>query len=181
MRQPTAGVMDVGGVRASVNAKTFTLSDFELNVASGDTKALTADGNFESLYELDIDDGLGEVFGRGRSANPLQAEGFVATRYVDDGGSNVADGRFRLAVRNAQGRRLYNLFEADLGTVDIKDGQGNVKSRRDREPFPLTAVEFETEPHVITIDLNVNSDITVDDAESDTQLEADGFRAEALE
>jgi hypothetical protein len=181
MKQPTAGVYPVGGVRASVNAKTFTLSDFELNVASGDTKDMTADGNFETLYELDIDDGLGEVFGRGRSANPLQAEGFVATRFVDDTAANVASGRFRLAVRNAQGRRLYNLYEADLSTVDSQDGAGNLKSRRDREPFPLTAMEFETEPHVITIDLNVTEDITVDNTEADTSLEADGFRAEALE
>ena len=181
MQQPTAGVYSVGGVQASVNAKTFTLNDFELNVQSGDTKDMTADGNFETLYERDIEDGIGDVYGRGRSANPLQAEGFIATRYVSDAGNNVASGRFRLAVRNAQGRRLYNLFEADLTTVDSQDGAGNLKSRRDREPFPLTAMEFETEPHVITIDLNVTSDITVDNAEADTSLEADGFVAEALE
>jgi hypothetical protein len=179
--QITAGVYPVGGVQASVNAKTFTLGDFELNVASGDTKSLVADGNFETLYELDIDDGLGEVFGRGRSANPLQAEGFIASRYVNDSAADKAEGRFRLAVRNAQGRRLYNLYEADLETIDSQDGQGNAKGRRDREPFPLTAGEFETEPHVITIDLNVTSDIVVDDAEAETSLQADGFRAEALE
>lgn len=177
----TAGVYDVGGVRASVNAKTFTLNDFELNVTSGDTKSLVADGNFETLYELDIEDGIGEVFGRGRSANPLQAEGFIASRYVEDGATAKAEGRFRLAVRNAQGRRLYNLFEADLETIDSQDSQGNAKGRRDREPFPLTAGEFETEPHIVTIDLNVNSDIVVDNAESETSLQADGFRAESLE
>lgn len=176
-----AGVYQVGGVQASVNAKTYTLGDFELNVASGDEKQMTADGNFESLYEQDIEDGIGELYGRGRSANPLQAEGFIAARFVNDSAAANAEGRFRLAVRNAQGRRLYNLYEADLQTINSRDGTGDLKSRRDREPFPLTAGEFETEPHVITIDLNVTSDILVDDAEGETELEADGFRAEALE
>jgi len=179
-----AGVYPVGGTRASVNAKTFTFDDFELNVASGDTKSMTADGNFEVAYELDIDDGLGELFGRGTSSNPLQAEGFIGARFVSDTAAAQAQGKMRIAVRNAQGRRLYNLYEADLNTVDLFSGaagSGTQKDRRDREPFPVTQAAFETEPHVITIDLDVTSDITIDDAEAETALLADGFRAEALE
>ena len=175
-----AGVYPVGGVQASVNAKTFTLGDFEI-LSTGDTKDLTADGRFQSLYELDIADGLGELFGRGDSSNPLQAQGFIGVRFVDDGATNQAAGKYRLAVRNAQGRRLYNLYEADLNTDDLFDASGNIKDRRDREPFPVTQGAFETEPHVISIDLDVTADITVDDLEDETAMQADGFRAEALE
>jgi len=177
------GVYAVGGTRASVNRKVFTLADFALN-ASGDTKDLTADGNFEVGYELDIEDGLGELFGRGVNENPLQAQGFIGVRFVDDGESAAADGRYRLAVRNAQGRRLYNLYEGDLANDDLftgAAGAGSEKDRRDRQPFPLTSNAFETEPHVITIDFNVSSDITVDNAEDETAAKIDGFRAEALE
>jgi len=175
-----AGVYPVGGTRASVSAKTFTLSDFELT-ASGDTKDVTADGRFQSVYELDIEDGIGEMFGRGNSSNPLQAEGFIGVRFVSDGAAAQAEGKYRLAVRNAQGRRLYNLYEADLNTDDLFDANGDVKDRRDREPFPVTQGAFETEPHIISIDLDVTSDITVDNAEAETAMQADGFRAEALE
>jgi len=175
-----AGVYPVGGTRASVSAKTFTLSDFELT-ASGDTKDVTADGRFQSVYELDIEDGIGEMFGRGNSSNPLQAEGFIGVRFVSDGAAAQAEGKYRLAVRNAQGRRLYNLYEADLNTDDLFDASDNVKDRRDREPFPVTQGAFETEPHIISIDLDVTSDITVDNAEAQTAMQADGFRAEALE
>jgi hypothetical protein len=177
------GVYAVGGTRASVNRKVFTLADFDLN-ASGTTKDLTADGNFEVGYELDIEDGLGELFGRGLNENPLQAQGFIGVRFVDDGQSAAADGRYRLAVRNAQGRRLYNLYEGDLANDDLftgAAGSGSEKDRRDRQPFPLTSNAFETEPHVITIDFNVSSDITVDNAEDETAAKIDGFRAEALE
>jgi len=175
-----AGVYPVGGTRASVSAKTYTLDDFELT-ASGDTKDVTADGRYQSVYELDIEDGIGEMFGRGNSSNPLQAEGFVGMRFVNNGANAQAEGKVRLAVRNAQGRRLYNLYEADLGTTDLFDGNDNVKDRRDREPFPITQGAFETEPHIVSIDLDVTSDITVDNAESQTAMQADGFRAEALE
>jgi len=180
-----AGVYPVGGTRASVSAKTYTLDDFELT-ASGDTKDVTADGRYQSVYELDIEDGIGEMFGRGNSSNPLQAEGFVGMRFVSDSGGSQAqaEGKVRLAVRNAQGRRLYNLYEADLGTTDLFSGAagaGTLKDRRDREPFPITQGAFETEPHIISIDLDVTSDITVDNAESETAMQADGFRAEALE
>jgi len=175
-----AGVYPVGGTRASVSAKTYTLDDFELT-ASGDTKDVTADGRYQSVYELDIEDGIGEMFGRGNSSNPLQAEGFVGMRFVEDGATAQAEGKVRLAVRNAQGRRLYNLYEADLGTTDLFDASDNVKDRRDREPFPITQGAFETEPHIISIDLDVTADITVDNAEAQTAMQADGFRAEALE
>jgi len=173
-----AGVYPVGGVQASVNAKTFTLGDFEI-LSTTDSKDMTADGRFQSLYELDISDGLGELFGRGDSSNPLQAQGFIGVRFSD--GNNSAVGKYRLAVRNAQGRRLYNLYEADLNTDDLFDASGNIKDRRDREPFPVTQGAFETEPHVISIDLDVTEDITVDNTQAETAVQADGFRAEALE
>jgi hypothetical protein len=105
-------------------------------------------------------------------------------RFVNDTAAAQAEGKVRLAVRNAQGRRLYNLYEADLGTTDLFSGvpsSGVLKDRRDREPFPITQGAFETEPHIISIDLDVTSDITVDNAESETAMQADGFRAEALE
>ena len=176
-----AGVYPVGGTRASVSAKTYTLDDFEIN-STGTSKSLVADGNYESVYELDIEDGLGEMFGRGNSSNPLQAQGFIGVRFTD--GTDAASGKVRLAVRNAQGRRLYNLYEADLGTTDLFTGavgSSSLEDRRDREPFPVTQGAFETEPHIISIDLDVTADITVEDTDDETAMQADGFRAEALE
>jgi len=181
---PGTGVQMIGGTRATVTRFTYGLDDFQLNVQSGNTKSMDADGQYQTLYELDIDDGIGEWFGRGRNENPLQAQGFAGVRFVNDTAAALAEGRWRIAVRNPQGRRLYNLYEGSLGDDDLYDGAaggGTLKSRRDRTAFPNTQADFETEPHEITIDLNVTSAITVDDAEAETNASLEGYRAEALD
>jgi len=95
MSQPVpmrAGTYEVDGKPVSFNTRTFRLNrDFNLNVASGDTKDLVADGNFEVLYELDVEDGQGVIFGRGANENPLQAQGFAGIRLVNDTAAAQAD------------------------------------------------------------------------------------------
>jgi len=84
---------------------------------------------------------------------------------------------------NASRTLLYNIHEGELASDDLFDGaagSGTLKDRRDRQPFPVSQSAFETEPHVISLDVNVRSDITVDDAEAETRLSAEGYRAEAL-
>lgn len=178
---PTAGVYNVGGTRASVSPKTYTLGDFSTIDFSSSTRDFNSSRGYEQAYELDIEDGIGEWFGRGQSSNPLQAQGFAALRFVNNGAGSQADGTFRIAVRNAQGRRLYNIAEGDLATYDLFDSSGNELDRKNREPFPNSQGAFETEPHKITIDLDVDTDITVDDAESQTAAQLEGYRAESLE
>jgi len=180
---PRTGIQKIGGTRARVKHKSFTLNDFDF-LGSGDTKALEANGRFEAVYEIDIEDGVGEWFGRGEQQNPLQAQGFAGLRFVDDAASALADGNWRIAVRNAQGEYLYTLSQGDLSTYDLFDGaagSGTQKARKDREPYPNQQANFETEPHQITLDLNVDSDITVDNAEDETAASLDGFQAVAVE
>jgi len=180
----TAGVQNIGGTRAQVSPKSYVLSDFDTVNFSTDTKDFSAAEGYQTAFELDVDNGLGEMFGRGQSQNPLQAQGFAGLRFVSDSAAAQAEGQFRIAVRTAQGRRLYNVVEGDLGTYDLFNGaagSGTVKDRKNREPLPQTSGQFETEPRVITLDLDVTRDITVVDAEAETRIAVDGYRAEALE
>jgi len=182
---PRTGIQSVGGKRASVSRHLYDLTqEFSLNVSTGDTKGVTADGNYEVLYELEVDKGIAEWFGRGNNENPLQAQGFLGVRLVEDGATAQAKGTYRIAVRNSSGRRLYNIYEGNLENDDLYTGaagSGTLKDRKDREPFPNSSNAYIGEPRVITIDVNVDSDITVDDAESETSAKIEGFRAEALE
>lgn len=177
------GTFNVDGKPVTFNRKLYTLSDFSLNVASGDTKALTADGNYEVLYELDVDDGLGEIFGRGMNENPLQAQGFAGIRLVSDAAAAQATGQWRIAVRTPQGKRRFTLYEGNLADDDLMTGaagSGTEKDRKDRAVFTQTLSHPVTEPLVVSIDVSVDSDITVDDAESETTMKAEGYRGEAL-
>jgi hypothetical protein len=175
------GQQMVGNTLAQVKQKTYKRADFTPVDFTTDTRQFHASRGYETAYELDIDDGLGELFGRGFNQNPLQAQGFGGIRLVNDTAAAQAEGDFRIAVRTAQGRRLFNLIEGDLGTFDLFDSSGNKLSRKDREVLTQTANEFQTEPLKLTLDIDVSSDIVVDDAEAQTAWEFDGYRAEALE
>jgi hypothetical protein len=178
------GVQNIDGTRAQVKPKSYRLSDFDPVNFSTDTKAFAAAEGYQQAYELDISDGIGEAFGRGASENPLQAQGFAGIRFVNDTAAAKAEGSFRIAVRTANGRRLYNLVEGDLETFDLFDGaagSGTEKDRKNREPLAQRSSNFETEPRKLTLDLDVETDITVDDAESETRMKMDGYQAEALE
>jgi len=180
---PRTGIQQVGGTRARVKHKNYTLDDFEFQ-GSGSTLDLTANGRFEAVYEMDIEDGVGEWFGRGNNQNPLQAQGFAGLRFVSDAAAALATGDWRIAVRNAQGEYLYTLSQGDLATYDLFDGaagSGEEKKRKDREPYPNQQANYETEPHLITLDLDVDSDITVDDDEPETDASLDGFQVVAVE
>lgn len=178
---PQAGVYNIGGTRASVSQYTYTKGDFSAIDFTSNTRDFNSSRGYEQAYELDIEDGIGEWLGRGQSANPLQAQGFAGLRFVNDTAASQASGTFRVAVRNAQGRRLYNIVEGDLDSYDLFDSSGNVQARKDRQPFPNSVAAFETEPHKLTIDIDVDSDITVDDAESQTDWKLEGYKAESLE
>ena len=177
----TAGVMMIGGTRAQVKPKTYKPGDFEPVDFSSSTRDFQAARGFQTAYELNIEDGIGEMFGRGFNQNPLQAQGFAGIRLVNDTAAAQAEGEFRIAVRTAQGRRLYNLVEGDLGTFDLYDSNGDELSRKDREVLTQTSQNFETEPRKLTLDIDVSSDITVDDAEAQTNWKLDGYQAESLE
>jgi hypothetical protein len=178
---PRSGRLTIGNDPAQSSKRTYQFGrDFSERSTTVD---LTASAGHETVATLDIDDGLAEWFGRGTSNNPLQAQGFVGLRLVSDGAAAQAEGSYRIAVRNAQGRRLYNLHEGDLSSEDLFDGSpgsGTEKSRKDREPFPNASNQWETDPRQITVDVDVNTDITVDFDESETALKAEGYRAEAL-
>jgi hypothetical protein len=178
---PQTGVYAVGGVRASVSPYTYNKADFDTIDFSSNTRDFNSSRGYEQAYEIDIEDGIGEWFGRGNSANPLQAQGFAGLRLVSGSASSQAAGTFRIAVRNAQGRRLYNVVEGDLSTYDLFDSSGNELDRKNRQPLPNSVGAFETEPHKVSIDLDVDSDITIDDTESQTEWNVEGYRAESLE
>jgi len=178
---PQTGVYAVGGTRASVSQYTYTKADFDSIDFSSNTRDFNSSRGYEQAFEIDIEDGIGEWFGRGNSANPLQAQGFAGLRFVSGSAASQAEGTFRISVRNAQGRRLYNVVEGDLSTYDLFDSSGNELDRKNRQPLPNSVGAFETEPHKVSIDLDVDSDITVDDSESQTQWNVEGYRAESLE
>lgn len=176
-----SGRVNIGGAAAQSAKRTFQFGrDFAERSTTVD---LTASAGHETVATLDVEDGLAEWFGRGASNNPLQAQGFIGVRLVNDTAAAQATGTYRIAVRNAQGRRLYNIHEGDLASEDLFDGaagSGTEKSRKDREPFPSASRVWETEPRQITVDVDVNSDITVDFGEAETELKAEGYQAEAL-
>jgi hypothetical protein len=178
---PTSGRVNIGGVPAQSAKRTFRFGrDFD---PVSTTVDLTSGGRSEIVAELNIDEGLAEWLGRGQSNNPLQAQGFVGIRLVSDEAAAQADGTYRVTVRNAQGRRLYNLHEGDLASEDLYDGapgSGTEKDRKDREPFPNASYQWETDPRILSVDVDVDSDITVDFDEDETTLKAEGYRAEAL-
>lgn len=181
---PTSGRIRIGGAPAQSSKVTYKFgsgsSDFS-PVAS--TVDASAGGRMETIAELDVDDGVANWFGRGQSNNPLQAQGFAGIRLVNATAAAQATGSYRIAVRTAQGRRLYNIHEGDLESEDLYDGaagSGTKKDRKNREPFPNASREWQTEPRKITVDVDVDSDITVDFGEAETELAAEGYRAEAL-
>jgi hypothetical protein len=181
---PTSGRIRIGGAPAQSSKVTYKFgsgsSDFEPVSTTVDA---SADGRMETIAELDVDDGIANWFGRGSSNNPLQAQGFIGLRLVADAAASQATGSYRIAVRTAQGRRLYNIHEGDLASEDLFEGaagSGSKKDRKNREPFPNASREWQTEPRKITVDVDVDSDITVDFNEAETELAAEGYRAEAL-
>lgn len=176
-----SGRIRVGDTPAQSSKRTYRFGrDFD---PISTTVSLDSDGRHQTVAELDIADGTAEWVGRGRSNNPLQAQGFVGIRLVNDTAAGKLSGSYRISVRTAQGRRLYNLHEGDLESEDLFDGSagsGTKLSRKDREPLPSASNQWETQPRILSVDVVPDSDFTVDFGESETQLRADGYRAEAL-
>jgi len=177
----TSGRVSIGGVPARSSQHTYRFGrDFAERATTVD---LTAAAGMETVATLDVGDGLAAWFGRGQSANPLQAQGFIGLRLVSDAAAAQADGTYRIAVRTARGRRLFTMHQGDLQSEDLftgAAGSGTEKARKDREPFPNASQEWQTEPRQITIDVDVDSDITVDFDEGETAMKAEGFEAEGL-
>lgn len=168
---------------ARLNPETFTLDDFGLNVASGDTKSLTAGTGWQTVYERDMTDddnkGTADIYGRGRSANPMQAQGFIGMRFVSDAAAGQLEGKVRIAQRTQTGEVVPNgvIYQDDLSSVDLFSGaagSGTLKDRQDRQAFPQQHGQAIASPYTITIDVKPKSDFTVDDAESETRASIEG-------
>jgi len=174
---------------ARVNPTKITLDDYELNVAdpeSTSTKDLKAGEGWQTVYRRDMSDsdrlGQGDLYGRGRSANPLQAQGFAGIRLVSDAAAAQAQGKIRIAQRTPSGEVAAQgvIWEDDLSAVDLFNGDpgsGTLKDRKDRTAFPQQHSAFISSPYEITIDVKPTADITVDDAEAETRAEFEGRSA----
>lgn len=137
---------------------------------------------YRPVFELAPDRGEGYVLGRGQTANPQQAQGHVAMRLMDNTATTAVQigGQVRLTVRNNNGRLVTVLYQNDLSTVDSRDGSGNLKAKRDREPLPQTEGAFTGYNYSFWIEVKPASDTTVDTAPDSGNTEAfiDGHRAE---
>lgn len=171
---------------ARVNPASITLDDFELNVAdpsTTDTKTVNAGEGWQTLYRRRMTDddrlGVGDIYGRGQSANPLQAQGFAGLRFVSDAAAGQLEGKVRIAQRTPSGEIAAQgvLWEDDLESVDLftgAAGSGTLKDRKDRQAFPQQHQAAIASPYQITIDVKPSADLTVDDAEAETRAVLEG-------
>lgn len=173
-------------VNARSNPTTFTLDDFELNVAdpsSTATKSVKAGEGWQTVYvrrmSAEDQEGQADIYGRGQSENPLQAQGYLGLRLVNDTAAAQATGKVRIAQRTPTGEIAAQgvLYEDDLSTVDLFDGAagaGTLKDRKDRQAFPQAHRAAIASPYQITIDVKPKADITIDDAEAETRASLEG-------
>lgn len=178
----------MAGPNARVSPTEFTLDDFKLNVAdpeNTDTKDLRAGEGWQTVYVRDMTDeenrGQGDLYGRGRSRNPLQAEGFAGIRLVSDAATRAAAGKVRIAQRTPTGEIAAQgvIYEDDLSSLDLFNGDagaGEKKDRADRQAFPRSHGAAIASPYSITIDVKPAADITVDDAEAETRASFEGAK-----
>lgn len=179
------GVQRIGGVPAQVSRENYRLGDgdrdFEVIETSSDTYAASGDARYEQVAEMELVEGLGVMFGRGTQENPLQAQAFIGIAFSDGASPpSYATGKYRIAVRTTQGRRLYNAHEGTLEEDNRFDEDDEKKDRQNLTPLPQTMQQFETEPRKITIDVDVDDDINIDWAGDETEVKIEGWLAESL-
>lgn len=157
--------------------------EFE-EVDSFSSNELALDQNvFTQVFHHPINQGEAYLLGRGETANPLQAEGHLALRLMDNTGSTAVQitGTFRITIRTASSLRLVKtLLQGDLEEYDSRDSSDNLKNVEDREPFPRTNDKFTTHEYVLAIEVKPDADDTIDTspASGNTEIFADGWQME---
>lgn len=151
--------------------KTYTLSDY--NETETDLNA----SQFNTAYEMPVDKGVTESFGRGTAGNQTDAEGRV---YADlqNASGNMITGKLRLAVRTKQGRLVSVINEFDLEEINV-----GADNRTDRYPFPIQRYQtsegvkrWTAYPFVVTLEVKPDSDESL--STGDSTLKMDGKRGE---
>jgi hypothetical protein len=147
----------------------FDLDDFEAS-----TSTEVGDDEFTTVERLPVEEGEGVYVGKGRSENPLQAEGSAEGNIKDDGDAEV-NGKYRLVVLNSQNNiptggiittgRISQLRRDRANSVD-----GDITTFQDievREPYKL-GLQLKTKSGTATY------------SSSNSTFEVDGFLGEAL-
>lgn len=172
--------------RVSVNPTTYKSrsGEFEQYAGfSGDTLSLDPN-DFNRVYEYDVQKGEGVILGRGQSANPLQAQGFIGAQVMDndpdaDGVHERVSGQWRLTVRTTSNGRLVDvLASGDLEETVLFDSNGNRKSRDDLKELPRTGGEFATHEYRVCFEVRPDNAVTMDDSVAESEIQIDGFQAE---
>ena len=140
---------------------------------------------WNQVFKLSIDQGVGYLLGRGQTANPLQAEGFLAMRFMDNTGTTAVQitGQWRFTVRTSGSGRLVTVLEkGDLEEVDSRDSSDNLKDRDSRKPVPVTEDAFETHEYDIWLELKPDADDTIDTSpdSGNTEMYVDGYQMEKV-
>jgi hypothetical protein len=171
----------------------FTFENFELAVAdpsSTNTKSLVAGHGWQDAFRRDMaapaNRGTADQYGRGRSKNPQQAQGFIGMRLVDDTAASQAEGQVRLVVRSPGGQvPVAILYQDSLSNIDLftgAAGSGDEKEIKNREPFPNTLLGLDFSwignPYEVVWQIKPASDITIDVDEPETALKAHGKQKE---
>jgi len=151
----------------------FTAEQFTLaNDFAARTQSQVGPDEFVTVEELDVEEGEGVVVGQGRSSNPLQAEGSIRGD-VQDGGNADIDGRYRIAVVNAQNNVADVLTQGSID--DLEQTRAN---SLDGDITPFTGREI-FEPFKLAFQLKTGSG-TSDYSSSNSSLTVDGYRGEKL-
>jgi len=151
----------------------FTSEQFTLaNDFTARTQSQVGPDEFVTVEELDVEEGEGVVVGQGQSSNPLQAEGSIRGD-VQDGADADIDGRYRIAVVNAQNNVVDVLTQGSID--DLEQTRAN---SLDGDITPFTGREI-FEPFKLAFQLKTGSG-TATYSSSNSSLTVDGYRGEKL-
>lgn len=150
------------------------------------SNTLSLDSNrYTEVFELDIEKGTAALLGRGQSANPNEAQGYVAAHLMDDTSTTAVQitGSWRIMLRTSgSGREVAQLAKGDLEEIDSRDSSNNKLQRGDGfgKPLPVTDDAFATHEYTITFDVKPDSDETIDTSPDSEQTEVyvDGYEME---
>lgn len=160
---------------------TFRLSDFTLVEGPTANQAELVEGQWNIVYEHVVKKGEAWLFGRGRTENPNEAEGFVYGRFDDATGSQINNGRWRIGVRTLSDAPIEALHPAT--SFDVTETDSGRSDRASRREFAIATwrdgePNFIGRDHKITIEVRpgVGSGFSeVDDTDGDTELLAEGY------
>lgn len=148
---------------------------------------LSLDPNaWNRVFVLSIDEGTAYLMGRGKSRNPMQAQGFIGAHLMDndsdgDGTASQIGGRWRLAVRTKNnGTHVDTLASGSLSQIDSRKADGTPKDDKNLHPQPRTDGELTTKEYEISFEVKPRSATVVDaaPASGNTEFLVDGTEAE---